>query len=111
GGFAWLCNEEDVYLYWLRAVRACLMAERAYGPSVVHRIRYGDLIESAESTMRSLLDFLGEPYTATCLEPLAKRINTSRVPPDFRSESPATNSAIMEEACRLSAELEESAPP
>ena len=110
-GFQLVADEEEAYRYWFRTVSACLTAERAYGPSVVHRVRYADLIESAEPTMRSLLDFLGEPYTATCLEPLAKQINTSGVPPDFRSKSPATNSAIMEEACRLSAELEESAPP
>jgi len=106
-----VANEEDAYRYWFRTVSACLTAERAYGPSVVHRIRYADLIESAEPTMRSLLDFLGEPYTEKCLEPLAQRINSSGVPPDFRSENPATNSAVMEEACRLSAELEESIPP
>jgi hypothetical protein len=110
-GFQLVANEEDAYRYWFRTVSACLMAERAYGPSVVHRIRYADLIESAESTMRSLFGFLGEPYTARCLEPLAERINSSDVPPDFRSESPATNSVIMEEACRLSTELEEGTPP
>src|SRR5436190_9120876 len=58
-GFQLVANEEDAYRYWFRTVSACLTAERAYGPSVVHRIRYGDLIESAESTMRSLFDFLG----------------------------------------------------
>jgi len=109
-GFQLVANEEDAYRYWFRTVSACLTAERAYGPSVVHRIRYADLIENAESTMRSLLDFLGEPYTATCLEPLAERINSSDVPPDFSSENSATNSAIMEEACRLSIELEEGIP-
>ena len=110
-GFQLVANEEDAYRYWFRTVSACLTAERAYGPSVVHRIRYADLIENAESTMRSLLDFLGEPYTARCLEPLAERINSSGVPPDFRSENPAINSPIMEEACRLSTELEEGTPP
>ena len=109
-GFQLVANEEDAYRYWFRTVNACLMAERAYGPSVVHRIRYADLIESAESTMRSLFGFLGEAYTARCLEPLAERINSSDVPPDFRSENPATSSAIMQDACRLSAELEEGTP-
>ena len=60
------------------------MAERAYGPSVVHRIRYADLTDNPESTMRSLLDFLEEPYTPKCLEPLELRINSSTVPTDFK---------------------------
>lgn len=110
-GFQLVANEEDAYRYWFRTVNACLTAERAYGPSVVHRIRYADLIESAESTMRSLFGFLGEPYTARCLEPLAERINSSGVPPDFSSDNPQTNSAIMEQACRLSTQLEEGTPP
>ena len=109
-GFQLVANEEDAYRYWFRTVSACMTAERAYGPSVVHRIRYADLIESAESTMRSLFGFLGEPYTAKSLEPLAERINSSDVPPDFKSKNPATNSAIIEEACRLSIELEEGTP-
>ena len=106
-----VANEEEAYKYWLRTVKTCLKAERAYGPGVIHRIRYADLIESAESTMRSLFGFVGEPYTARCLDPLAERINSSGVPPDFRSENPATDSAIVEEACRLSTELEEGTSP
>jgi len=110
-GFQLVANEEDAYRYWFRTVSACVTAERAYGPSVIHRIRYADLIDNAESTMRSLFGFLGEPYTAKCLEPLDERINSSDVPPDSRSEKPANNSAIMEEACRLSTELEEGILP
>ena len=56
--------------YWLRTVRACLKAEEAYGPQVVYRLRYTALVENPKSTLRSLLDFLGEPYSAKCLEPL-----------------------------------------
>jgi hypothetical protein len=106
-----VANEDDAYLYWMRTVKACLMAERAYGPAVVHRIRYADLIESAESTMRSLFAFLKEPYTGKCLEPLSQRINSSEVSLDFKSEDPATDLAIVEEAQRLSAEIEKSSQP
>jgi hypothetical protein len=35
-----VANEEEAYKYWLRTVSACLTAERAYGPKVVHRLRY-----------------------------------------------------------------------
>jgi hypothetical protein len=104
-------NEQEAYSYWLRTVSACLMAERAYGPNVVYRIRYGELIESPESTMHSLLDVLGEPYTAKCLEPLGQRINSSDVPHDFTADDPATDSALVEKATGLSKELEGTEQP
>ena len=104
-------NEEEAYKYWLRTVRACLKAEDAYGPRVVYRLHYAALVENPESTLRSLLDFLGEPYSAKCLEPLSERINSSNVPPDFKSDHPATDPAIVEEAQRLSAEIEQTSQP
>ena len=100
-------NAQEGYRYWLRTVRACVMAEQAYGPNVVYRIRYSDLIDTPESAMRSLLDFLGEPYTASCLEPLAQRINSSNVPPDFKVDDAATDPAVVKKATRLCAEIEE----
>jgi hypothetical protein len=53
-----------------------------------------------------LLDFLGEPYTARCLEPLGRRINSSNVPDDFVIENPATDLALVDQATKFSAELE-----
>lgn len=99
-------NEEKAYQYWLRAVNACVKAEQAYGPTVVYRIRYAELVEHPESAMRSLLDFLQEPYAAKCLEPLGRRINSSNVPDDFVADDPATDPALVEQAARRSAELE-----
>lgn len=104
-------NEQEAYRYWLRTVSACVEAERAYGPNVVYRIRYEDLINNAELAMRSLFTFLKEPYTAKCLEPLAERINSSEVPPDFKSDDPGTDPTIVEAAQRLSVELENSPQP
>ena len=104
-------NEEEAYKYWLRTVRACIKAEQAYGPSVVHRVRYTDLVDNPELTMRSLLEFLDEPLSAKCLEPLLERINSSNVPPHFTSDDPATDPAIVEEARQLSAEMENAAQP
>jgi hypothetical protein len=104
-------NEEEAYKYWLRTVRACLKAEEAYGPHVIYRLRYSALVENAESALRSLLDFLGEPYSAKCLEPLSQRINSSNVPDDFRSEDPATDPVIIEEAMRLSRDLQHGSQP
>jgi hypothetical protein len=104
-------NEEEAYRYWLRTVGACVKAEQAYGPNVVRRIRYRDLIANPESTMHSLLDFLSEPYAAKCLEPLVQRINSSNVADDFKTDDPATDPAIVEEATQLSRDLEGTAQP
>ena len=105
GGHRLVKNEQAAYEYWLRTVNCCVQAEQAYGPSVVYRLRYSDLIERSESAMRSLLTFLGEPYSSQCLEPLALRVNTSNVPDDFKADDPATDLAIVEEATRLSRAL------
>jgi hypothetical protein len=105
-GFHLVPNEDKAYRYWLRTVSGCVETERAYGPRVVYRIRYTDLIDNPESAMRSLLDFLGESYTARCLEPLGRRINSSNVPDDFVIENPATDLALVDQATKLSAELE-----
>jgi hypothetical protein len=61
--------------------------------------------------MRSLLAFLREPYTAKCLEPLALRINSSKVPPDFNLDDSDTDPAMIKAAQRLSAEIENSSQP
>jgi hypothetical protein len=106
-GIQLVANEEHAYKYWLRTVRACLKAEKAYGPAVVYRLPYTALVDDPEASMRTLLDFLGEPYSAKCLEPLSERINSSNVPPDFKSDDPSTDPAIVEEARRLSAEVAE----
>ncbi len=110
-GIHLVANEEEAYNYWLRTVSSCLLAERAYGSRVVLRLRYSDFVDRSESTMRSLLDFLGEPYTAECLTPLEKRINSSNVPADFKIGDPETNPNLVEQAMRLSTEVEKKPQP
>ena len=110
-GIHLVANEEEAYRYWLRTVRGCLKAERAFGPTIIYRVRYRDLVSNPESTMRSILDFLGEPYTGNCLDPLALRINSSEVPDDFKSGDRATDPAVIREAMRLCAEVEHTAQP
>jgi hypothetical protein len=102
-----VANEEEAYKYWLRTVKACLKAEQAYGPDVIHRLLYSTLINKSESAIQSLLSFVSESYSPTCLEPLGERINSSNVPPDFKSDDTATDPAIMEEARRLWVEIEQ----
>jgi len=111
GGGSLVANEQEAYNYWFRAVNSCLLAERAYGPRVVFRLRYSDFVNAPESALRSLLNFLGEPYAAECLAPLTKRINSSNVPADFNIGDPATDAAVVERATRLWAELVEAPQP
>src|SRR5437773_3317996 len=99
-------NEQEAYNYWLRTVSSCLLAERAYGPRVVLRLRHSDLVNEPEAAFRSLLNFLGEPYTPECLEPLAQRINSSNVPADFDGSDPQTDPAVVEKALQVSTEPE-----
>jgi hypothetical protein len=110
-GSSLVANEQEAYKYWLRTVSNCLLAERAYGPRVVLRLRYSEFVDRPECSMRSLLDFLGEPYTAECLTPLEKRINSSNVPVDFKLGDPETDPAVVEQATRLCAEIEGSSQP
>jgi Sulfotransferase family len=100
-------NEEQAYKYWLRMVKACVQAERAYGSEVVRRLSYTALIDNPEGAIRSLLDFVGEPYCARCLEPLGRRINSSNVPPDFVAEDPATDPSVVQDATNLYTKLQE----
>src|SRR5262245_1324338 len=104
-----VASEQNAYEYWLRAVKACLKAEQAYGPNVIYRLRYSTLVSEPELAFRSLLDFVGESYSHYCLDPLAERINSSNVPPDFKSDEPVTDPDLVKEARRLSEEVERTA--
>jgi hypothetical protein len=106
-----VADQKAAYKYWLRTVKACVQAEQAYGPNVVRRVRHSALVENPEPAIRSLLDFLEEPYDPKCLEPLAERINSSKVPVDFESDGPAADPAIVERATRLCASVNETPQP
>jgi hypothetical protein len=106
-GFQLVASEQEAYEYWLRTVGSCLDAERAYGPRVVHRFRYSDLITNPEQTLRAILDFVGEPYAGGCLNPLQKRINSSNVPAEFQLTDDAVDQILVAKAEKLSAELEQ----
>src|SRR5213595_274762 len=93
-----VANEQEAYNYWLRTVSSCLLAERAYGPRVVFRLRYSDLVDTPEAALRSLSNFLSEPFAAECLIPLQKRINSSNVRDDFKIGDPETDPSLVEQA-------------
>jgi hypothetical protein len=105
-GVSLVANEQEAYNLWFYSVSACLLAERAYGPHVVFRLMYSELVNQPEASLRALLGFLGEPYAPECLIPLQKRINSSDVPADFRLGERGTDPLIIERATRLNAEIE-----
>ena len=110
-GVSLVTNEEEAYDYWFRAVSNCLLAEEAYGTDVVFRLRYSDFVDQPESSLRSLLNFLGEPFSAGCLCPLQKRINSSNASYDFELGSPGTDPAVVARATKLYAEIERTPQP
>lgn len=97
-------SAEDAYAYWQRTVSACLDAEQVLGPAAVHRLRYADLVAEAESALRDILDFLGEPFSAACLEPLQHRINSSFAAGAMPQAYPGVRSEIIQQARRSSIE-------
>jgi len=98
----------DAYAYWMATVSACLAAERALGPEVVHRLRYADLVERSDSALRELSQFLGEPFEAVCCAPLLTRINSSNVPADYVVDTSQVEPEQLCAARNLSRALQES---
>jgi SAM-dependent methyltransferase len=97
-----VANEQAAYEYWLRTVRGCVEAERAYGSDVVLRIRHKDLVACPEATLRKCLTFVGEEFAPACLEPLQLRINSSRIPESYDPYDPNTDAKLRAEAHELS---------
>jgi hypothetical protein len=110
-GVSLVANEQEAYNLWFDSVSACLLAEQAYGPEVMFRLRHSELVNQPEASLRALLSFLGEPYAPGCLTPLRKRINSSNVPTDFKLGEPGTDPLVIERATRLYAEIETSPQP
>jgi hypothetical protein len=105
GGTPVVSNEQGAYEYWLRTVRACLEAERAFGSDMVTRIRYEDLVTQPKATLERCHSFVGEIFCANCLDPLRQRINSSTFTDGVKHFDPQTDPGVREDAERLSAEL------
>lgn len=99
-------TEQEAYEYWIRTVEACMQAELALGQQAMYRLRYDDLIHQPALAIRSVLDFLDEPFMPACTEPLAHRINSSNVPVDFRATQRGTNSDVVKHALQLNQQLQ-----
>ena len=106
GGVKLVSDVEQAYELWCSAVRACVLAEQAYGPEVLFRLRYLDLVNQPEPCLRGLLDFLGERYDDACLVPLQEKINSSNVPADFQIGDATRDPDIIRQAMQLQAEME-----
>lgn len=73
-------SEQESYNLWIHLVRSCALAERAFGSSVVLRVRYEDIKENPADVVRRCLEFVGEPFCEACLNPFRERINASAIP-------------------------------
>jgi hypothetical protein len=104
-------TEQEAYEYWLRTVKASLQAERAYGSRQVLRVRYRDLIDRPEDAICAILDFLGEPFSPFCVEPLHLRINSSRpISKTAAQHGSQTDLAVIQEAEQLSRQMQDTGP-
>jgi hypothetical protein len=110
-GRSLVANVQEAYHYWLRTVSNCLLAERAYGPNIIFRMRHSELVAESEATLRSLFSFLSEPFAPECLEPLAQRVNSSNVPADFQIDPRGADPSLIKQATQLCREVEENAQP
>ncbi len=102
-----VADAQQAYAYWLRTAQTCALAEQALGGQAVCRIRYTDLIQRSEATMRSVLEFLGETYAPACIEPLARRINSSRDDDLAKPVVVNDDSDVAVQAMRLSERLQQ----
>ncbi len=110
-GSALVASVEEACAYWLRTTSACVEAEQALGAQSIRRIRYRDLVETPEAILRRVLEFLGEPYAPACIEPLVRRINSSRPPGGEDGGFAACVSAQAGKARALSTRMQQDAAP
>ncbi|UGB45000.1 sulfotransferase [Frateuria edaphi] len=64
---------------WFQHTENAWYAEQAYGAGKVFRADFHRVGEDPEDLVRDILAFLGEEYSADCLLPLQRRLNSSEV--------------------------------
>ena len=64
---------------WSTHTENASLALKAFGPETVLTVRYETLIDDQEHSIRTILDFLSEPYSPHCLQPYDNKINSSKV--------------------------------
>ncbi|MEM1375774.1 MAG: sulfotransferase [Pseudomonadota bacterium] len=70
---------------WMDHVYYAIMTQEAFGSETVQLVEFEKLVEDPEPAIKRICDFLGEPYSADCLIPYGKKINSSEVD-DKRAE-------------------------
>jgi hypothetical protein len=106
-----VANEQEGYELWMRCVQACVEAEEAYGPEVICRLLHDELVQEREKSIRRILDFIREPFAPACLEPLGKRINSSRLAGDAIEKDSTADPAVVQEARDFWNALRNAQPP
>ncbi len=86
-------GHDEAYRTWMRLARAAWLAERALGSERTLRLRYEEFTGESEQAFRRVLAFLGEEYSADCLKPLDKKINSSGVERDSMPVDESTAAA------------------
>ena len=89
-------SADDAYGRWFANVRACVLAEEACGAEIVCRVFHEDLVREPAAAMQRILHFIDEPFDAVVLEPLEKRINSSKVDAAEFSKAVAESAVIAE---------------
>ena len=64
---------------WMHHTEDAWLAEKALGPERVFRLRFDRIEHEPEPLMHELLNFLDEPFSPACLEPLSTKTNSSKV--------------------------------
>jgi hypothetical protein len=99
---------QEAYTYWLRTVNSCLLAEWAYGPNVVFRLRYSDLVNTPKDALQDCFNFVGETFVSQSLNTFQTRLNSSDVPADFKINDSNVDPVLLEQATELSRPIEQS---
>ena len=94
GGAAISYSHEDSYNAWLRYTSHAHLLEKALGQDYVYRVNYENLIDYPAMTINSILNWIEEDYENICLEPLAVKINSSKVDRLETITSPTRQNAL-----------------
>jgi len=70
---------EEGLAIWMQHTEDAWLAEKALGSERVFRLRFDRIEHEPELLIHELLNFLDEPFSPACLEPLSTTTNSSKV--------------------------------
>lgn len=62
-------SERSAYEYWLKVTKSIVDAETVFGSQAILRVRFADLKNDPEATIRHCLEFVELPFDPNCLRP------------------------------------------